>query len=225
MVPTPQWKRINLAENWSTGDTYISSVGQGYVLATPLQVLMSAVTMANSGVQMKPTLIREIVDSQGNVVKPFTPTVHWDITKDNLIAEYNCDAGFCVPTGQKKNVDPYVVEKVREGMRLAVTAPRGTLNRDISFANYPIAVAGKTGTAEYCDDVARSQDRCKFGLWPTHAWTVAFAPYDDPEIAIVAFVYNGGEGGVVAAPIVRQIMDAYFKLKAIDAGQESGGGG
>jgi len=225
LVPTPQWKRINLAENWSTGDTYISSVGQGYVLATPLQVLMSAVTMADSGVQMKPTLIRQIVDSAGNVVKPFAPTEHWDITKDNLIAVYNCDAGFCVPTGEHKNVDPYVVGKVREGMRLAVTDPQGTLNRPESFRNYPIAVAGKTGTAEYCDDVARSQDRCKFGLWPTHAWTVAFAPYDDPEVAIVVFVYNGGEGGVVAAPIVRQIMDAYFKLKAIDSGQESGGGG
>ena len=225
LVPSPQWKRINLAENWSTGDTYISSVGQGYVLATPMQVLMSAVTMANSGVQMKPTLIRQIVDSAGNVVQPFTPTVHWDITKDNLVAVYDCSEGFCVPTGEKKNVSPDVVGRVREGMRLAVTSPRGTLNRPESFANYPIAVAGKTGTAEYCDDVARSQDRCKFGLWPTHAWTVAFAPYDDPEVAILAFAYNGGEGGSVAAPIVRQIMDAYFKIKAIDSGQESGGGG
>jgi penicillin-binding protein 2 len=225
LIPTPQWKRINLAENWSTGDTYISSVGQGFVVATPMQVLMSAVTMANSGVQMKPTLIRQIVDSAGNVVKPFTPTEHWDITKDNLIAVYNCDEGFCVPTGEYKNVDPYVVGKVREGMRLAVTDSQGTLNRPESFRNYPIAVAGKTGTAEYCDDVARAQDRCKFGLWPTHAWSVAFAPFDDPEVAIVVFVYNGGEGGVVAAPIARRIMDAYFKLKAIDSGQESGGGG
>jgi penicillin-binding protein 2 len=225
LVPTPQWKRINLAENWSTGDTYISSVGQGYVTATPLQVLMSAVTMANSGVQMKPTLIRQIVDSAGNVVKAFTPVKRWDITKDNLIAQYNCDEGFCVPTGEYKNVSPYVVDKVRQGMRLAVTDPEGTLDREISFKDYPIAIAGKTGTAEYCDDVARKQDRCKFGLWPTHAWTTAFAPYDDPEVAIVAFVYNGGEGGVVAAPIVRKIMDAYFKIKAIDAGQDSGGGG
>jgi penicillin-binding protein 2 len=214
-----------LAENWSTGDTYISSVGQGFVVATPMQVLMSAVTMANSGVQMKPTLIRQIVDSAGNVVKPFTPTVHWDITQDNLISVYDCSEGFCVDTGEKKNVSADVVRSVREGMRLAVTSPRGTLNRLESFANYPIAVAGKTGTAEYCDDVARIQDRCKFGLWPTHAWTVAFAPFDDPEVAIVAFLYNGGEGGSVAAPIVRQIMDAYFKIKAIDSGQESGGGG
>jgi hypothetical protein len=104
LVPSPQWKRINLAENWSTGDTYISSVGQGFVVATPLQVLMSAVTIANSGVQMKPTLIHQIVDSAGNVVQPFTPTVHWDITKDNLIAVYDCSEGFCVPTGETKNV-------------------------------------------------------------------------------------------------------------------------
>jgi penicillin-binding protein 2 len=186
---------------------------------------MSAVTLANSGVQMKPTLIRQIVDSAGNIVRDFAPEVHWDITKDKLIAQYNCDEGFCVPTGEYENVDPYVVDKVRQGMRLAATDEQGTLNRDFSFSDYPIAVAGKTGTAEYCDDVARVQDLCRFGQWPTHAWTTAFAPYDDPEVAIVAFVYNGGEGGVVAAPIVRKIMDAYFKLKAIDSGQESGGGG
>jgi penicillin-binding protein 2 len=91
--------------------------------------------------------------------------------------------------------------------------------------DYPIAVAGKTGTAEYCDDVARKQNRCQFGSWPTHSWTVAYAPFDDPEVVIVAFMYNGGEGGIVAAPVVRKIMDAYFKIKAIDAGQPTGGGG
>jgi len=77
-------------------------------------------------------------------------------------------------------------------------------------------VAGKTGTAEYCDNVAQAQNRCSFGNWPTHSWTVAYAPYEDPEIVILAFCYNGGEGGVVAAPIVKKVMDAYFELKSID---------
>ena len=248
LIPTPQWKRINLGENWSTGDTYIASVGQGYVLATPLQVLESAATIANDGVLMKPTLIREITDFEGNVVdkyydpaeiavsdqpvgegsfqiSPFVAKERWDITKDPVIADYNCVDNYCEPTDQMKTVDPFVVQQIQTGMRLAVLDARGTLHRDTSFLNYPIPVAGKTGTAEYCDDVARSQNRCQFGSWPTHSWTVAYAPYDDPEVVILAFMYNGGEGGIVAAPVVRLIMDAYFKIKAIDAGQSTGGGG
>ena len=60
---------------------------------------------------------------------------------------------------------------------------------------------------------AQAKNRCIPGNWPTHAWTVAYAPYDNPEIAVVAFVYNGGEGASVAGPIVRQVLDAYFELK------------
>ena len=104
-------------------------------------------------------------------------------------------------------------------MRLAASSPGGTLNHDFSFLNYPIAVAGKTGTAEYCDDVARAKNVCHPGEWPAHGWTVAFAPYDNPEIAILAFFYNAGEGGRVAAPTVKSVMDAYFALKAVDTAQ------
>ena len=86
----------------------------------------------------------------------------------------------------------------------------------------PIAIAGKTGTAEYCDDVASKANRCQFGAWPTHAWTLAYAPYDDPEIIILAFLYNGGEGGTVAAPVVARVMQAYFELKSIDLAASSG---
>ena len=216
LIPTPQWKRINLGENWSTGDTYIASVGQGYVLATPLQVLMSAATIANDGVQMQPTILREITDGEGNVVQPFTPRVRWDITQDNLITAYECEGGYCTDTGEKKNVSPWAVEQVQRGMRLAVMDAKGTLHR--VFADFDVAVAGKTGTAEYCDDVALAANRCQFGAWPTHSWTVAYAPYDDPEIAVVAFAYNGGEGASVAAPIVARVIKAYFELRAIDSG-------
>ncbi|MGE5464386.1 MAG: penicillin-binding transpeptidase domain-containing protein, partial [Syntrophothermus sp.] len=103
-------------------------------------------------------------------------------------------------------------------------SPLGTLNRVFNeLYPIPIAVAGKTGTAEYCDDVARKANRCQFGAWPTHAWTLAYAPYDDPEIIILAFAYNGGEGGTVAAPIVARIMQAYFELKSIDLAKTGGG--
>jgi penicillin-binding protein 2 len=101
---------------------------------------------------------------------------------------------------------------------LAVTAPLfGTLTK--IFSDFPIAVAGKTGTAEYCDDVARAANQCDFGKWPTHSWTLAYAPYEDPEIIVLAFAYHGGEGASVAAPIVSNVIRAYFELKAIDIAQ------
>ncbi len=264
LIPSPQWKRINQGQNWSTGDTYIATVGQGYVLATPLQVLMSGETMANSGKLMQPTVIRQVTDSEGKVqtvffnpndftlwmpkvaadveggskqvwvnlndgttvdalpagsyqISPFVPNLKWDITKDPRIEVFNCSSTNCLPTGQKKIVSPTVVQEVQTGMRLAVTDARGTLHK-VFTEDYPlpIAVAGKTGTAEYCDDVALKANRCQFGSWPTHSWTLAFAPYEDPEIVIMAFEYNGGEGASVAAPVVGRLMQAYFELKSID---------
>ncbi len=220
LIPDPAWKRIYQGENWSTGDTYLASVGQGYVLSTPLQVLMSAATIANDGRLMQPTIIHDIVDGEGNVIQPFTPRLRWDITTDPVIKEYNCVNGDCNnPTGVMKTVSLAAVQEVQAGMRLAATDPAGTLNHNFSFLNYPIAIAGKTGTAEYCDDVANAKGECKPGLWPAHGWTVAYAPYDNPEIAILAFFYNAGEGGRVAAPTVKSLMDAYFALKAVDSAQ------
>ncbi len=219
LIPDPTWKRINRGENWSTGDTYISSVGQGYVVATPLQVLLSASIIANDGVMMRPTILSEITDGEGNVIKSFLPDQLWDITQDPMIdvfADPNSPGG-CENkiTGEKKTVAPWVIEKVQEGMHLAVL--EGTLAKE--FKNVTISAAGKTGTAEYCDKYANEKNLCTYGNWPTHAWTVAYAPYEDPEIAVVAFVYNGGEGASVAAPIVRQVLEAYFELKAADTVQ------
>jgi penicillin-binding protein 2 len=221
LIPDPQWKRITHGESWSTGDTYIASVGQGYVLATPLQVLMSAATVANDGKLMRPTLVRDILDSDGNVVKEFESVMKWDITQDPVIQEYyDTTIRGCEPIeGQTKTVEPWVLEKVQEGMRRAVT--NGTLTKIQELVPLSIPVAGKTGTAEYCDKYALEKNRCIPGEWPTHAWTVAFAPYDNPEIAVVAFVYNGGEGASVAGPIVWQVLDAYFELKSIDTALQS----
>ncbi len=67
-----------------------------------------------------------------------------------------------------------------------------------------LKVAGKTGTAEYCDNIAQANNLCQPGTWPSHAWFMAYAPYDDPEIAVMAFVYNGGEGASVAGPVVQK---------------------
>jgi penicillin-binding protein 2 len=192
------------------------------VLGTPIQVLLSAATVANDGKLMQPTLIREILDGEGNVVQSFQPKLKWDITKDNVIQEYNpTTIRGCEPIpGQKKNVQPWVIQTVKEGMRLAVT--EGTLaGENVGFQKLDIAAAGKTGTAEYCDQFAQAKNRCAPGAWPSHAWTIAFAPYDNPEIAVVAFVYNGGEGSTVAGPIVRRTLQSYFELKAIDNANQS----
>jgi penicillin-binding protein 2 len=215
LVPSPTWKRINRGENWSTGDTYIASVGQGYDLASPLQVLMSAAVVANDGVMMQPTLVHQIVDSEGNIIEDFEPEVRWDITQDNVIEVFSDtdDIGACdAIEGEYTNVEPWVIQTVQQGMRSAVTF--GTLAE--IFEGSSIALAGKTGTAEYCDEVAFNKGICIPGNWPSHAWTVAYAPYDNPEIAVVAFVYNGNEGATVAGPIVRRVIEAYFELQAID---------
>jgi penicillin-binding protein 2 len=215
-IPSPEWKRRTYGENWAIGDTYIASVGQGFVVATPLQVLMSAATIANNGKLIRPTVIHQISDANGNLIQPFKPEMKWDITSDPIIDVFNepTSAGSCEAklTGEKTRVEPWVVSKIQEGMRLAVT--EGTLARE--FENVTIAAAGKTGTAEYCDEYALAKNLCKPGDWPTHAWTIAYAPYENPEIAVVAFVYNGGEGASVAGPIVRRVLEAYFEIKSID---------
>jgi penicillin-binding protein 2 len=244
LIPSPKWKRINQGENWSTGDTYIASVGQGYVLGTPLQILMSGATIANDGKLMQPTIVRGVTDSEGKVIErwfnpedfsvtarqtpgsyqisPFVPNLKWDLTVTPMIKGYSCEEGYCSETGEVKTVQPSSIEAVQTGMRKAVTdVPWGTLNK--IFSGFPIAVAGKTGTAEYCDDVALEANRCQFGQWPTHSWTLAYAPFDDPEIIVMAFAYNGGEGASVAGPMVARVLDAYFELKAIDIAQGGGG--
>lgn len=268
LIPTPQWKRINQGENWSTGDTYIASVGQGYVLGTPLQVLMSGATIAADGKLMQPTIVREVTDNEGKVIEqwfnpddfsvwtpyqategrgivsrgwlnigtseiadqlpegayqisPFTPNTKWDTTVTPVIQGYSCEAGYCSLTDETKIIQPSSIQAVQTGMRMAVTDPRGTLNR--IFSGFPIAVAGKTGTAEYCDDVALEANRCQFGEWPTHSWTLAYAPFDDPEIIVMAFAYNGGEGASVAGPMVIRTLEAYFEIKSIDIAQSGGG--
>jgi penicillin-binding protein 2 len=268
LIPSPQWKRINKGENWSTGDTYIASVGQGFVNVTPLQVLMSGATIAADGKLMQPTIVREVTDSEGKVVEqwfnpndysvwvpdqatddrgninrawrnvdsdeiadelpegtyrisPFTENLKWDTTIDPIIQEYSCDEGYCsLKEEEFKIIQPSSIQAVQTGMRMAVTDPRGTLNR--IFSGFPIAVAGKTGTAEYCDDVALKAQRCQFGQWPTHSWTLAYAPFDDPEIIVMAFAYNGGEGASVAGPMVFRVIEAYFEIKAIDIAQKGG---
>ncbi len=226
LVPDPTWKRIYRAENWSTGDSYITTIGQGYVLATPLQVIQSFAILANDGIYMQPTLVKEVLDSNGNVVPEILddegnviyqqgPKMVWDITKDPLIDIIDENGK---PTGEKKVVEPWVIEWAQKGMREVVLS--GTASAPYTLVFYDVPSAGKTGSAEYCDNVAQEKNKCQPEAWPSHAWYVGYAPYDDPEIVVLAFVYNGTEGASVAAPIVGKVMQAYFALNSIDTTEE-----
>ena len=210
LLPNPTWKRLNQGENWATGDTYLAGVGQGYVLATPVQVMNAFSTIVNGGKHMQLSMIGKTVDTDGNVVQSFEPTMLWDITTDPLIHTYEGNN----QTSEVKTVEPWVIDLAMEGMQL-VTSQEGTAK--IEFAGDKNKIAGKTGTAEYCDDWANREGLCIPGSWPSHAWFAGYAPYDDPEIVVVSFIYNGREGSTVSGPIVRKIIDAYFEFKAIDA--------
>ena len=177
LVPSADWKRQNYHESWTTGDTYNAGIGQGFDLVTPLQMANVVSVVANGGTLYRPQLIREIIDADGRVVRPFQPQVI-----------------------RKLDLSPGTLATVREGMRLAVTG--GTA----SSAGLPeIAVAGKTGSAEFGEPNAKGQR-------PTHAWFVGFAPYDKPEVAVMIFIEGGGEGSSKAAPVAAQILRYYFGL-------------
>jgi penicillin-binding protein 2 len=86
-----------------------------------------------------------------------------------------------------------------------------------------VSVAGKTGTAEYCDNIAYPKGLCVQGAWPAHAWFTGYAPWDDPnnstdindkpEILVVAFIYNGKEGSTAALPVARNVLQAYYRIQ------------
>jgi penicillin-binding protein 2 len=188
LIPTRDWKRLNIGENWSTGDTYIASIGQGYVLSTPLQVLMAHTPFINrDGFVRKPTLIREVRDGEGNVLRTASVQNH-----------------------SQTALTPYVIDQVSLGLRQVMIDGTGD-----KLGVEGINLAGKSGTAEYCDNVAQAADRCQFGAWPAHSWMVVYAPYEKPEIAVVVFVYSGEEGSTVAGPVAQEIIDAYFVLKGM----------
>lgn len=187
LVPDSKWKRLNYAENWLTGDTYNMSIGQGYILATPLQMANATAAVANRGSLWKPQLVDHITDDQGNIVRPFEPSLL-----------------------RQAPVDPKDLDIVREGMYAATNWPNGTATRAIKVPG--VIVAGKTGTAEFARDDNKDgkPDRDEKDNLPTHAWFTAFAPYVNPEIVVTVFVANGGEGSLVAAPIANKILNAYF---------------
>jgi penicillin-binding protein 2 len=187
VVPNDQWKRINYAESWTTGDDYNASIGQGYILGTPLQVLVEAAAVANGGYIVEPRLVYQMVDAEGGLQHDYETTVRRELPISKELLAY-----------------------VQKGMWEVVNAPYGTARASRVEG---VTVAGKTGTAEFCAwdaELEDCTDRDKQGNLPFHAWYVAYAPYENPEIAVVVFVYDGGEGSSVAVPVTQEILNFYF---------------
>ncbi len=182
-VPTPDWKKKFSGEIWYTGDTYNISVGQGDMLVSPLQMVSALSVLANGGTLYKPHLLTQITDIAGKVVQKIKP----EVIRKNFISAAN-------------------IQIVRQGMWQAVNASLGTACCRIR-EEVPVVVAAKTGTAEtVAHDTgvdARLQSR-------PHAWFEAFAPFDDPRIAIVVLIEHSGEGSQFAAPAVRETLAWYF---------------
>jgi penicillin-binding protein 2 len=170
-LPTKDWKEKIKGERWYIGDTYHFAIGQGDVLVTPLQVAAYTSVFANGGKLYRPHLVKEILSASDDLIKKIDePPI-----RDNFISERN-------------------LKIVREGMRETITAGSAS-----SLGDLPVAVAGKTGTAQ----------------WSTkenpHAWFTCFAPYDNPQIVLTILIEEGGEGSSTAVPIAKEVLKWYFK--------------
>src|SRR3984893_3571710 len=186
LLPSPEWLRINHNEKWSQGQTANTSIGQGYVLASPLQMAMVAATVANGGTVYRPSIIYQVQEGDGTMIRR-PAKIRGDLKKDNNLSKED-------------------VELVRRGMWRVVNDPGGTGSR----AKIPgIVVAGKTGTAQFWRD----------GQKDNHTWFVAFAPYDNPKIALAVLVQGAKAGGQVPAPIAATRIE---EILALDKGYDPG---
>jgi penicillin-binding protein 2 len=186
-VPTPNWKSHTLREPWTTGDTYNTSIGQGYLEVTPLQLTSATAALANDGVLLRPRLVQAIMDSNGDILHEYQP---------DILSEVPVDDGY--------------LRVVREGLRRSVTEGRNVAARDACSG---LSIAGKTGTAEFGPNIITPEGKI---TRQSHSWFVGFAPYENPEIAVVVLLEGTGDlddgSATLAVPAVTQIMQSYFQV-------------
>lgn len=194
LSPTPEWKMRRYKQPWYMGETVIVGIGQGYTLVTPMQLAYATAILANKGVAMRPRMVSGITNTQTGAVSILKGTINQRITLD------------------EKNL-----EIVKLGM-IDVTMPGGTAASVGADAGY--SIAAKTGTAQvigmkknekYDADAIDERHR-------DHALFIAYAPAENPKIALAVIVENGGHGGSAAGPIARKVLDYYLlgKLPAIE---------
>jgi len=183
LLPSPDWKRRRYNQVWYPGDTVSVGIGQGYSLVTPMQLAYATAILANNGTGYRPHLVKKVPGSEDN--------------QSNRQGDINVQ------------IKPEHIALIKRAMT-AVTLPGGTAAYAGSGAGYPFA--GKTGTAQvigikqgekYVEKDINERHR-------DHAWFIAFAPADDPRIAMAVLAENAGHGGSVAAPIARKVIDYYL---------------
>ena len=192
LVPSREWKRTAFSERadqrWFHGETVIASIGQGYMLATPLQLASAAGTLATRGIRYEPHLVAAVEDAL---------TGQRTMTSPKRLADVAIK-------------DPSHLDSVTNAMHGVMHGLQGTARAAAAGAEYEMA--GKSGTAqvfsvsqeeEYDEDEVEERLR-------DHALFIAFAPFDNPRIAVAIVVENGSSGSRVAAPIARAMMDEYL---------------
>jgi len=182
VAPSREWKQKRFKKPWYQGETIVSAIGQGYVNVTPLQVVMMTAAVANGGVLLKPTLVKKAVTYSGETS-----------------IEYSVNIRTQIP------VDSEMLAHIQDALVGVVNDPGGTGWR-ARFSDF--LVAGKTGTAQ----VVSLDTKGEGVQYKDHAWFTSYAPADKPQIAVTVLIEHGGQGGVVAAPIAKQIIRAYIKL-------------
>ncbi len=208
LVPTREWKKKRYHEAWQKGETLNISIGQGFVLTTPIQMANLISSVANGGDIYRPGFLEKIVGPDAVVHDRFSSdkTGHIPVSHRNL------------------NI-------VRNALKGVVQDRRGTARR---CRIKGIEVAGKTGTAQVIKQTKRRQSEKMDWKYRDHAWFVAYAPADSPRIAVAVLVEHGGHGGSAAAPIAKLVIERWLQLispkpvlmpqRRADAGKSQGTG-
>lgn len=190
-MPSREWKHRQINEPWYAGETVIAAIGQGYVLTTPLQLAVMTAALANGGKVLKPQIVNRIEDWNDHSTHLLEP---------ELIRQLD--------------YSPAHLQTVNEGMFAVVNEPRGT-GRLAQLEE--VLVAGKTGTSQVVRRLSDEEEELLTGdehipyRRRSHGLFVAYAPAENPEIAVAVVVEHGQSGGAVAAPIAREIISRYFQ--------------
>ena len=173
LVANRRYKERVYGEDWYLSETFDAAIGQGFQLATPLQMAVVMGEIANGGKRYRPYLVSKMISPDGKTVTNFSPEEVGQVT-----------------------IAPATLQLIREALR-EVAHDGGTASG--TFRDFPVSIAGKTGTAEN----SHGHD---------HSWFVAYAPYEDPRIVISVIVEQGGFGTSSAVPIARKILEAAFNI-------------
>lgn len=187
LYPSPEWKRKHRKQHWFPGETLIAGIGQGYVGATPLQLARATAILANQGTVIEPRVTDRLVSS---------------LELENPHPQSRLPA-IEIEAGHWRTVVDAMIDVVH--------SQHGTAKLIAPGLTYH--VAGKTGTAQVFT-VRQDQEYKKMHVKESlqdHAWFIAFAPAEDPKIAVAVIAEHGGHGGSVAAPIARAVIDQYIK--------------